>query len=155
MKRTLLLISALWISVTFFSCKGSREIPSSGSTHPKELLNHLASFEKAVLAHDLNKVLQHMDQDYVDEQCNSFLKGNTAQFINEFFCGELTDGTGFRCLDFKDIQLIERTLMAKKENYWEVSYHVKTRKAAIIANWTISIKQQNSRMVYGLVGAMG
>ncbi len=125
------------------------------SAIPHELQDFLSDFEKAVKSQNNKKILSMMDKEYLTEQHDIFLKGNTSQFLNEFFCGELTNGRGFKCLKFNELKNASKINIIKDLDYYVVMYEISDSEDSIITSWTISVREIKGKIVYGLVGAMG
>jgi len=115
----------------------------------------LSDFEKAAVTHNKDKLIQLMDPDYVKEQLVGFLNGNITQFLNEFFCGNKVDGSGFECLHYTEIISLKKVSLNKETNGYRVAYAVYSNQTGVKTNWTITIKNIQGKLVYGLVGASG
>lgn len=120
-----------------------------------DLDNFLLDFEKAVINHDSKMLLKLMDDDYVVEQHDGLLNGNTTQFLNEFFCGNLISGNGFKCLTFEEIKDIKRIKLVKHDQEYSVEYEVFSDQFSIKASWMVTIRELNGELIYGLYGAVG
>lgn len=72
-----------------------------------ELAAYINKFEAAVENHDKNGVLKLLEPGYVKRQHNSFLNGNTQQFLDELLCGESSDEGKYTCPGFDNISNIK------------------------------------------------
>lgn len=115
----------------------------------------LTDFEKVVVKHHSEKVLQLMDQDYVKQQHDNIYRGNTKRFLNEFFCGPMINKKKFTCLEFHKIDRLKRVDFAKDNTYYYLFYEVTSRKKTIKCKWKVTVKQINKIVTYGLFGANG
>lgn len=127
----------------------------SKKKNPEDIQKFLSDFENAVINHDTKTVMSLMDLHYKAEQHDDMLKGNTNQFLNEFFCGSETDNDEFICLDFKDITKIELLNLNKTDDGYQVDYLVSSTNYYIKCNWIITITSSGNILVYGLYGAVG
>jgi hypothetical protein len=155
----------MFISWQLTSCgqikqKKSREYKSDNESpladHPGDLKKFLADFEKAALSHSEEKLMQTMDHHYKAEQHDQFLQGRTEQFLNEFFCGNKTDGKEeFICLKYSEITAIKLKDITKNESGYNVDYIVSGNSFSIKCSWTITVNTAGDILVYGLCGAVG
>ncbi len=81
-----------------------------------ELGAYVNKFEAAVESHDKNEVLKLLEPGYVKRQHDSFLSGNTQQFLDELLCGESSDEGKFTCPGFENINSIK---LIKVEPYMD------------------------------------
>lgn len=123
--------------------------------NPGNVEQFLAEFEKAVITHNAGKLMKLMDADYVKAQHDEFLKGNTTQFLNEFFCGNKVDGSGFECLNFNEIKSLTRVELSKTNSGYDVTYEIFSNHSGVKRNWTITIKDVSGKAVLGFYGASG
>jgi len=136
-------------------CSVFKSNKTSETAIPKALQQFLFDFEKAVKDQNTEKILSLMDKEYLTEQHDNFLEGRTSQFLNEFFCGELTNGRGFKCLKFNELKNASKISIIQNLDSYVVMYEVSDAKDSIIASWTISVREIKGKIVYGFVGAMG
>lgn len=115
------------------------------------------SFEKAVLSHSSEAILNHMTLSYVKEQHNEFLQGRTQQFLNEFFCGNLeTNKTKFICVkDYTKIKSIETISITQKQDSYIYKFKILYDNEWIIVEQNISQAPSKINTHLGLVGASG
>ncbi|MFW5793275.1 MAG: hypothetical protein ACOCWC_03250 [Bacteroidota bacterium] len=140
----------LLLFMVFSACSSLKQKPK-----PNSLEYYLSDFEKAVLKHDAERVLELMDEEYVKNQHDNFLSGNTTQFLNEFFCGNLIDGSGFKCPKFTEIKSLKRTRLIEEHEGFRVVYEVSTKKIKVETDWVITVKQFSGQKIFGLYGASG
>ena len=147
------------ISTVFFlfSCASTYKVGSEGESYkiPKELSVFLSSFEQNVTSYNSDNVLLHMDKAYKKEQHDDMLEGRTEQFLNEFFSGLNTDGSGFVSVKFNSIKGIHFVSIQKNETGYTVYYTIETKEANIDCSWEISVKKTEYGTKYGLIGAVG
>jgi hypothetical protein len=72
----------MFVIAVFIVCNGIAQ-PSAD----KHLKKFAVKFSKAVLSGKPENCLPYFDKDYVREQHDVFLKGNTMQFVSEFIYG--------------------------------------------------------------------
>ncbi|PLX01234.1 MAG: hypothetical protein C0594_13700 [Marinilabiliales bacterium] len=144
MKKIIFLILTVFIAYSVFS----------QDQIPKNITKMLNKFENAVLKHNEKKALNYFDDNYKKEQLEDMLKGNTEQFLNEFFCGSTMENQSFKCMKFnqiKSMDLIQIIHQADTNEYF-VIYNVSDHKTgAVQCEWTIRISDNKP----GLVGAVG
>lgn len=115
----------------------------------------LQRFEQATLAHNKTLLLDLMDHDYKVEQHDKVLKGNTEQFLNQFYCGYRTDGQGYRCQKYPEITGMKRVELLPNDGNYTATYHVFTKDIAVNISWLIMVKKQGKSVTYGLYGSQG
>ena len=121
-----------------------------------DLEYYLENFEKAVIEHDSLNLMKLIDKSYVREQHDEFLKGNTEQFINELFCGDVSDRDEFKCFEFKNISKMERLRIEQDGlNGYKVYYLVSDGEHTIEADWYVKLYYHYKQPKFGLVGAVG
>jgi len=128
---------------------------SSQEKEAKAISKFLVDFEKAVISHDSKELLKLIDRNYLDEQCYGFLNGNTEQFINELFCGNLTNEDKFQCLAFSQIDKLELVKQERQDDYYTVVYKVSANGAEINADWVIVVNTVKGKIICGLEGPRG
>ena len=123
----------------------------------------LERFERGVLSHQPQQVLTLMGERYIREQHDRFLRGNTAQFIEELFCGEQEQASAFHCLRFASIDALNQISLKKApRGSWSVLYAVtgaskRTRQQVTIRVELTLIEEQgpDQSIRYRIVGAVG
>jgi len=115
----------------------------------------LKNYEKDVLKHNTEKVLLLMDKEYLSEQHDNNLRGNTKQFLDEFFCGNLTNKEGFVCIKFINVTQMERLKIIEKENSFIVKYRIVSKQNEIETEWDVSMQTIEGKIIFGLIGAVG
>jgi len=74
---------------------GIISISNAQNIAPESVIKYIACFEKAVLTHNYDSVMEYMDHKYIKVQYKKMLKKNGEQFIDEFFGGnENPDNSG-------------------------------------------------------------
>jgi len=97
-----------------------------------------------------------MDGGYKFEQHDDMLKGNTEQFLKEFFCGK--DATGkYKCVNLKEISHLERISGKMKDNVVSMVYkiHLNDRQVTTCDYWVSVNMQAGSNKIFGLIGSVG
>lgn len=94
------------LTFLLFSCAPEKKILKNAISQDvdfDELTAYINKFEAAVENHDKNEVLKLLEPGYVKRQHDSFLSGNTEQFLNELLCGESLEDAKFACPGFDNI----------------------------------------------------
>lgn len=126
------------------------------NNYPEDLQKFLSEFEKASLAHSKEMLLKSMDAHYKAEQHDNFLQGRTDQFLNEFFCGNRTEGKEeFTCIKYSEITEIKLSDISKNESGYNITYLITGNSFSIKCNWTVTITIGGDLLIYGLCGAVG
>jgi hypothetical protein len=123
------------------------------STNP-ELFT--ASFIKAVLAHDQELTIKHMDKRYTEEQYKVFLGKNKNQFLDELFSGTTVNSEEWIPTKFLEIQSI--TALSIEPNGlegWKVLFLVKSAKTETKCTLWIRKTGKGKRTKLGFEGAYG
>ncbi|MBU1240751.1 hypothetical protein KKF84_07315 [Myxococcota bacterium] len=129
---------------------------TKGKPQPtQDILSFLARFEQAVGAKQVKTILALTDAEYRKNQHDSLLKGNTVQFIDGLFCGNLAQAKGFACITLAQIKTMERLHVSKSTQGFEVEYKVSSATKAIICTWVVKIRSSGSLKTLGLEGASG
>lgn len=123
---------------------------------PDDLKAFLDKFSTAVLAHDVQQVMDLMDKDYREEQHDAFLKGNTQQFLDEFFCGyDITDGEKYECIKFNEVSKLEHTTTIPDVDLYIVLFHVTDSDSTIEVTWIVSAIATDGKTNFGMIGTYG
>jgi hypothetical protein len=124
-----------------------------------ELKTFLDRFQKAALSNDTHTLLLLMDLTYKKEQHDEFLKGNTVQFLDEFFCGHMVkpgpEDAKFACPGLANITKMKITSVTFNEEYHEVFATFTSGKKSFSTSWIVRARNARSGVQYGLVGAQG
>ncbi|HEY1045627.1 MAG TPA: hypothetical protein VGF79_04255 [Bacteroidia bacterium] len=119
-----------------------------------DLNKFLANFETATLSHDPVQIKQFLNEDYISEQHDKFLKKNTTLFFDEFYSGGEVNASGHPKIEYTKITSMEKgktSLVSGK--FLTVSYKVSTSTASVNVVWTImSALGKDSKVKYGLYG---
>jgi hypothetical protein len=121
----------------------------------RAVVDFLVSFERAVLAKDSDSILAHMATRYLDEQHVDFLKGNTDQFITEFFSGDSSGEEPFVSMPLHQICSLELVQLRETENGYQVIYRVWSVDTMIECEWRLVRMGIGGMPGFGLVGAWG
>lgn len=114
-----------------------------------------SDFETAVLSHNPQSIIQYMDKDYKKEQHDEFLKGNTTQFLNEFFSGTELNSKNFIHTDYTKISKLTKTDLQVFKDYYLVTYHIVCDGKSLKCTWTLMMKLNGDTLRFGLYGAVG
>jgi hypothetical protein len=121
----------------------------------RAVVDFLASFERAVLAKDSERILAHMATCYLAEQHGDFLKGNTEQFITEFFGGDSSGEEPFVTIPLDQLCSLELVQLQEIENGYRVIYRVWSVTTTIECEWRLVRMGIEGGPGFGLVGAWG
>lgn len=123
---------------------------------PDDLKAFLDKFSAAVLAHNTDLVMSLMDEDYRKEQHDAFLKGNTQQFLDQFFCGyDPADGERYECIKFNEVAKLELTSAIPDVDLYIVLFHVTDSDSTVEVTWIVSAKAVDGKTNFGMVGTYG
>lgn len=114
-------------------------------------------FVSAVKKHDLNACMKCFDMQYRLQQHDSFLKGNTKQFVEEFLAGEYYSDNGnhdFYVPDFNAITSIKcNGLDFVDEDLCLVVYEIGLRDGGTLIS-RVHVRYKSKKNM-GFVGPMG
>ena len=128
------------------------------------MVEFLEEFEKAALAHDSEKLIELLDQEYRQNQLDGFHQGDTESFLNELFCGKDVKARGFECLKYntiKQLNLVKVERITRQDIPlivvgYTVSYRVTDGTYDVVCDWTVTVKGSRfQQTVYGIYGAVG
>lgn len=124
---------------------------------PEDLALFIEKFKAAVTSHNPDEVMNLMDPDYKKEQHDAFLKGNTLQFLDEFFCGyDPADGETYECMKFAEIASLKLTTVIPDIELYIVLFHVTDSDSTVEVTWMISAKPgDNGETRFGMIGTYG
>lgn len=119
-----------------------------------DLNKFLANFETATLSHDPVQIMQFLNEDYVSEQHDKFLKKNTTLFFDEFYSGGEVNASGHPKIEYsKIISIVKGNTSIVSGKFLTVSYKVSSSTATVNVVWTImSALGKDSKVKYGLYG---
>lgn len=124
---------------------------------PEDLQQFLETFTSAVVSHNRDAVMNLLDVDYKKEQHDAFLKGNTQQFLDKFFCGyDPTDGETYECMKFKEVSKLELSNVIPDIELYIVMFYVTDSDSTVEVTWIVSAKPDaNGVIQYGMIGTYG
>lgn len=124
---------------------------------PTDLKEFLDKFASAVTSHNAEEVMNLMDPDYRKEQHDAFLKGNTKQFLDEFFCGyDPADGETYECIKFNEVIKLELTTHIPDVELYIVIFHVTDSDSTVEVTWMVSAKPgDDGKNNFGMIGTYG
>jgi hypothetical protein len=124
---------------------------------PKDLQQFLDKFFLAVTSHNSAEVMNLMDPDYKKEQHDAFLKGNTKQFLDEFFCGyDPADGETYECMKFNEVIKLELSSHIPDIELYIVMVHVTDSDSTVEVTWMVSAKLgDDGKINFGMIGTYG
>ena len=152
---TICLLLSVLIGMSCSTIKTTSSEGAATSNETKEVGKFLADFEKAVIRHDSKGLLKFIDQNYLQEQYYGFMEGNTEQFLNELFCGNLTNEDRYECLTFKEINRLKLVKLEREDDFYRVAYTVVANGVKINTDWRIIIRIVGGKVVCGLEGSYG
>jgi len=112
----------------------------------------LNAFEKAVLRHDTDKVLEFLDPHYREKEFEDLYQSHKGAFLNDFFCGPVTRGDQNFCLVFGEIQEIQRMGIESFPDESRAHYIVKSNAHEISTHITVTVRKTYS---FGVMGSKG
>lgn len=121
----------------------------------EEVKDFLKNFELQLKQHDAEGMLEFMDPKYLEEQYTGMLKGNTEQFLKEFFCGEDQKTNEFKCVAYQSIKKLKLQGLVKADGGFEVRYIIVAKGFKVNTEWFIKEMMDGPTYSYGLVGALG
>lgn len=135
----------------------SIKIKGNAPDIPEALKQFLETFTTAVASHNPDAVMNLMDADYKKEQHDAFLKGNTQQFLDEFFCGyDPADGETYECMKFNEVVKLELSNVIPDIELYIVMFHVTDSDSTVEVTWMVSAKPDANGVVqFGMIGTYG
>ncbi len=122
---------------------------------PDDARNFVSRFEKAVMTHHYDSVMEYMDNEYMKLQYKKLLKKDQEQFIDEFFSGyeDVVHSKGFTNTRLPDISAISFEKSRKlAEDEYEVMFRV-LRVSGYAHYCTVMLRKYKGQ--WGFFGAMG
>ncbi len=111
----------------------------------------IVKFEKAVNRHNVDRFFSCLDDDYLKEEFINFYGGDTTNFINDFFGGDIEGSQKFLVVDFQDIKKITFQKLEEKNGYRYVYFRIQTQDNTVI----ICILTLNDKKKQRLIGDYG
>lgn len=145
MKKILLLV----VMAGIFSISNAQNIA------PEPVIKYIACFEKAVLTHNYDSVMEYMDNEYIKVQYKKMLKKNVEQFIDEFFGGNVNpDNTGsYINTHLSEISAISmQSLEVLGNEEYRVSFKI-TRHSGLVHYNVVMLRKYKKQL--GFFGSMG
>ena len=156
MKRLCRKNTFLCILGLLFLSTSSLKVSAQAPEMPEDLSVFVQTFSEAVLNHNTESIMNLMDVDYKKEQHDAFLKGNTQEFIDRFFCGyDVSDGETYECMKLDNISKIEITTVLPDTELYIVLFHVTDQDSTIEITWMISAKPTDGTTAFGMIGTYG
>jgi|GEM_PF-5014261 len=116
------------------------------------------SFSNAVLMHNEDEILKHIDVDYKKGQLGKLLKGNKEQFINEMLSGFGDQSEEYMNIDYKTITEMTVTSIGNEESStdnWKVNFQLKIPKNTINISILLIAKKSARKSKLGFIGGIG
>ena len=116
-----------------------------------EVIRFSKHVQKVISLGQTDHFLKHVKPDYLQEQLVTNLKGDTTQFINEFFCGKLSNK--YTCMPFQTImkmQLLE--INGDKNNVFKVKYHIENEERNCMVSEVFIQKKNDKYYIFSAVG---
>lgn len=151
MKNTIFIFAFLAMSVFNISMQHK---PLGDSPDP-EMDAFIADFISAVKSKNQATIMEFMDLEYKLEQHDKLHKGNTTRFLDELFCGNIVDGTGFKCVKIKKIKDLQLAVKGDGKKNIPVVFRVFEKKTKVDVTLTIVIRIENGVRHFGIVGGVG
>jgi hypothetical protein len=120
--------------------------------------NFSVSFKEAVVRHNEDEILKHIDADYKKGQLGKLLKGNKDQFINELLSGFSNDSEEYINIDYKTITEMTVTSIGNEESStdnWNVNYQITTPENTINVSILLIAKKRARKTKLGFIGGIG
>lgn len=148
MKYCMLLLLPL---LAFVSPNNTQGIDNKSQKIQDETDVFVQKFIDAVKSKNTSKIMACMDADYVRDQHDQFLKGNTKQFIDELFGGSAEKTGEWKNTPLKKIKNIE----LKSRNEEHLVFRIKSGRIWIRVELTLTVTTKNGDTVLGIRGAVG
>jgi len=116
------------------------------------------TFIDAVVKHNEDEILKHIDADYKKGQLGKLLKGNKNQFINELLSGFSDQSEDYITIDYKTITEMKVTSIGNEESStdsWEVNFQLKIPENTINVSILLIAKKRARKTKLGFVGGIG
>ncbi len=144
----------LCFSALLFAACGSKKPLQEATGYESEAL-FLETFVRAVQEHNEEMILQLLDEEYVNEQLHGIFRGDQAKFIGDLFCGYLTNGDNFGCLELAEITEFRHSRSWVEDDLHWVEFTGFDGTQAVICTFTLVQQIVNGEVQYSLYGAVG
>ena len=151
--KTFLLTLSLILCINSFS---NTHLYKPADEISRQLISFLNQFDTVVATHDWHAVVGMMDENYKTEQLNNMLKGDTLQFIEEFFCGLTQEINDFLCAPPEKISHLTRAEIIVDGDIIQAQYMIVLEDGTVIeTNWFIKYIKKGTKYTFGIIGAVG
>ncbi|MEY3237824.1 MAG: hypothetical protein RI883_1925 [Bacteroidota bacterium] len=117
------------------------------------------TFKDAVISHNEDEIIKHIDTYYKKQQLGKLLKGNKDQFINELLSGFSNDSEEYITIDYKTITGMTISSIENEESNdnWDVNFQITTPENTINISLFLISKRKGKSMKtkLGFVGGFG
>ena len=116
------------------------------------------SFSNAVLIHNEDEILKHIDVDYKKGQLAKLLKGNKEQFINELLSVFSDQSEDDLTIDYKINTEMMATSIGNEESStdnWKVNFQLKIPENTINVSILLIAKKSARKLKLGFIGGIG
>ena len=149
------------LALCLWACSGTRA-PQQAAPSPAnpvdtarvdttgKIAEALEDLEIAVKKHDKKGIVALLDPEYRYKEHDDRFQGNTDQFLNEVFCGQVLHSEQRYCLVFDEITDFKRVYLEAKPGSLDAAYDVKTPKLEIRVHMKSALNSHG-----GLVGFIG
>ncbi len=138
------------ISVFLMAC--APKVVYKGAAAEKEpVIKFSKHVQKIISLGKADHFLKHVDPEYINEQLVNNLKGDTTQFLNEFFCGQHIKD--YKCFDFQSIMKINLLeVNGTGENMYQLKYKLENKEKATITSEVSLVKRDSGYYLFSAVG---
>jgi len=138
-------------SALVISCHSTVTFHGDNTDIKTEIVKFSKHVQKVILLDEEDHFLKHIEPEYKQMQLEQALRGNKAQFLNEFFCG--LSGEIHMCMDFDEIiaiKLLEIT--DQKNNTYKLKYKLKSKYKEVLNAEVFLIEKDTSFYFYSAAG---
>lgn len=120
-----------------------------------EILPVLTGFDQAIENHSAKKALKYMDADYLLNQHDQMLDGNTAQFLDELLSGYSSPGEGtFVNVHLKNVLQMDVYELIPLDDSHQVTWKLLLEDGRVLYT-TMWVKLNRKTGQFGIVGPVG
>lgn len=125
-------------------------------TYQGEVDVFITSFIAAVEINDSERVIEHLDKQYVKTQLKQFLKNNKEQFLNELFSGEDCSSKTWVNFKFEEITSMEVAEISEvdAENL-KIVFRVKNAEHEAKCDLLLKKTTKKKKINFGFIGEVG
>ncbi len=121
------------------------------STSKTEIVKFSKHVQKVIILNQVDHFLRHVESEYKQNQLEKALRGNTTQFLNEFFCGQ--SDSIYMCMDFDEISSIKLLeITSQKNDTYTLKYKLKSQYKETLTSEVFVIEKDSSFFFFSAVG---